>query len=135
MDFRLRPDSPLWTLYGSCGQIGAYDSTGCVPQEKQFSIPQRAEFLEIVGRNPAHNPMIRFGVREESRNAPVDLSIYDVAGRRVRRLYEGIGGEEAHAIQWDGCGDGGLQVASGIYFARLRVGSDPVKLQRVVVMR
>ena len=75
------------------------------------------------------------GVRAQSRLAEVDLTIYDVAGRRVRRLYEGTGGDEPHTILWDGHGEGGLQVASGVYFARLRVGSDPVKLQRVVVIR
>lgn len=51
--------------------------------------------------------------------AHVDLAVYDVAGRLVRRLVDGEldGGE--HAVAWDGRDAAGADVASGVYFCRL----------------
>jgi hypothetical protein len=51
---------------------------------------------------------------------PVDLRVYDAAGRLVRRLVHEnsvlVGGYE---VIWDGHDDRGLEVGSGVYFYRL----------------
>ncbi len=49
----------------------------------------------------------------------VDLAVYDVAGRLVRRLVDGelSGGE--HAVLWDGKDAAGVDAASGVYFCKL----------------
>lgn len=51
----------------------------------------------------------------------VSLAIYDVKGRLVRRLMESDLGPGFHRSAWDGRDDGGMEVASGVYFARVRV--------------
>lgn len=53
--------------------------------------------------------------------APVELTIYDVQGRRVRQLRAGPLAGGAHRAAWDGRDDAGTPVASGVYFARLAV--------------
>ncbi len=55
------------------------------------------------------------------REAEVDLSIYDLAGRRVRLLVGG-GAVNAgrHAVAWDGRDDGGRMLPAGIYLYRLK---------------
>ncbi len=53
----------------------------------------------------------------------VTLSVYDVAGRLVARLLDGHPGAGEHVVTWNGRDDRGREVASGIYFARLSVGS------------
>lgn len=52
---------------------------------------------------------------------PVDLSIIDVRGRRVRRIQESRGcTREAGSAHWDGRDDGGHQAPGGTYFVVLR---------------
>jgi hypothetical protein len=50
---------------------------------------------------------------------PVDLSVFDLAGRRVRGLSSGVFDAGPHEILWDGRGEDGRLVPSGLYFARL----------------
>ncbi len=50
----------------------------------------------------------------------VDLSIYDVTGRLVRRLVEGAYPQGYHTTAWDGQDRWGRRVAAGVYFLRSR---------------
>lgn len=50
----------------------------------------------------------------------VDLSIYDVVGRRVRTLVEGSLGAGPHTVTWDGRSQDGTRAAAGIYRYVLR---------------
>jgi hypothetical protein len=58
--------------------------------------------------------------------ANVELVVYDLLGRKIRNLVTGFRGAGDHTIIWDGAGDSGLPLSSGIYFYRLQVGSDVV---------
>ncbi len=62
------------------------------------------------------------------------LSVYDVAGRLVRRLDPAPGTRGFVAVDWDGTGDSGERVASGVYFVRLEV-DGAIAAQRVVLLR
>ena len=62
----------------------------------------------------------------------VSLAVYDVAGRKLRTLARGPLAAGAYSISWDGRSDGGSAVGSGVYFVRLRVGSEPVQTRSVV---
>ena len=53
---------------------------------------------------------------------PVHLEVVDVAGRRVRLIFEGVEPPGDYARTWDGRDDRGAPAAAGAYFARLRVG-------------
>jgi hypothetical protein len=68
-----------------------------------------------------------------ARDAEVDLTIYDAAGRAVRHLVRGRrmhGG--THQITWNGIRDGGGAVASGVYFYRFR--ADGVEMSSKLVL-
>jgi endonuclease I len=54
------------------------------------------------------------------RRADVDLVVYDIAGRLVRRLASGPYPPGQHQIGWDGLDAAGRSVESGIYFYRLQ---------------
>ncbi len=45
----------------------------------------------------------------------VDLSIYDLLGRRVKELFSGTLVPGEHSLRWDGKDDSGRRVSSGIY--------------------
>jgi hypothetical protein len=64
---------------------------------------------------------------------PARLAIYDAAGRIVRTLLDGPAQPGVWTADWDGRDDTGASAPSGIYFARLEVGTEQrsVKLTRV----
>ncbi len=53
-----------------------------------------------------------------AKDTEVDLTVYDVAGKRVRTLFKERQTAGRHQCQWDGQSDLG-RVASGLYFLRL----------------
>jgi hypothetical protein len=52
----------------------------------------------------------------------VELKIFDVSGRLVRTLVEGVRGEGRHTAVWDGTDNRGASVASGVYFCKFSTG-------------
>jgi hypothetical protein len=54
---------------------------------------------------------------------PVTLVVYDVSGRKVADLIKDNIGPGRIEYIWDGKNDGGIDVASGVYFLRMRAGS------------
>lgn len=50
---------------------------------------------------------------------PVDLGIFDVAGRRVANVYRGTLGPGRHTVRWNGRQVGGGTLHQGLYLARL----------------
>ena len=53
------------------------------------------------------------------RDGPVDLAVYDMAGRRVSTLVAAHQLPAHYRVGWDGRDDQGRAVASGVYFYRL----------------
>ena len=65
----------------------------------------------------------------------VDLEIYDVSGRLIRRLLKwGPMGPGSHTSIWNGRDDEGRVVASGVYFCELTAGSHSQR-QRIVLLK
>jgi flagellar hook assembly protein FlgD len=52
----------------------------------------------------------------------VELSIYDVEGRLVKRLASGIESPGTKTYRWDGRDNKGNPVASGVYVYKLQAG-------------
>ena len=70
-----------------------------------------------------------------SREAAVSLEVYDVAGRLERRLLGGVPlTAGAHQVVWDGRGDAGETLPSGIYLVRFASGRE-VTLEQIVLLR
>ena len=66
--------------------------------------------------------------------APVKLDVYDIAGRRVRRLVNKPLEAGTRRAYWNGLNEHGVRVASGVYLVRLKAGSR-VLTRRMVVLR
>ncbi len=71
-----------------------------------------------------------------ARDKPVgaSLTIYDPAGRVVKRLLDEPMSPGSHTVEWDGTTDTGSRVASGCYFYSLAAGED-VRSGKVLVLR
>jgi flagellar hook assembly protein FlgD len=66
---------------------------------------------------------------------PVEASVFDLAGRRVRALEPGrLFPAGTHRLTWDGRDEAGTPVAPGVYLVRVRAGSD-VQVRRAVRLR
>jgi hypothetical protein len=66
----------------------------------------------------------------------VDLSVYDVTGRRVRNLISGrLPTGRSHTVRWDGRDQRGIPVAAGVYFYRLDLGVEKPLHRKMVVIR
>jgi flagellar hook capping protein FlgD len=63
-----------------------------------------------------------------------EVELFDVSGRRVRRVAQGSFAAGYHAAVWDGRDDRGASVADGVYFLRASTAGEATHL-KVVVMR
>ncbi len=63
-----------------------------------------------------------------------ELSVYNIAGQKIRTLASGILSAGQHSIVWDGMNENGMPVSSGIYFTRLKSGA-LTKTARMTLMR
>ena len=51
------------------------------------------------------------------------LEVFDVQGRRIRQVAQGMWSPGVHAIEWDGRDSDGRHVQPGIYIYRLEAGT------------
>lgn len=74
---------------------------------------------------------IRYGLPAQSH---VELRIYNAIGNDIRTLVLGQKPAGEHRAQWDGQDDSGREMASGVYFYRIRAGSF-VRTQKMIMLR
>ncbi|MFB3908824.1 MAG: FlgD immunoglobulin-like domain containing protein [Candidatus Eisenbacteria bacterium] len=89
-----------------------------------------------VRMHVAPNPMdanrwttIAYSVRT---SGPVTVNIYDAGGRLVRNLSGGVREAGDYSIRWDGRGENGAVVPSGVYWARVSAAGDR-EAERIIV--
>lgn len=63
----------------------------------------------------------------------VELTLFDVSGRKVRSLARGIFPAGAHDVAWDGLDGDGHRAAPGVYMARLK-GARTQATQHIVLV-
>lgn len=69
------------------------------------------------------------------RTAPIRLEVVDVRGRRVRNLISTSMPPGLYAVSWDGTGERGEPLQSGVYFYQLWVEGEAQTRQLVVLLR
>jgi hypothetical protein len=97
------------------------------------AMPPRLTFqLEQNYPNP-FNPVTNIRFVIPAKNF-VNLTIYDVAGRVVKRLISKEMAANSYKVAWDGTNNRGQNVASGVYFYKLVAGPH-VATKRMVLIR
>ncbi len=84
-----------------------------LPPEGSTGVEDGTQSLSLSGPNPSRG-VCRFSLQGPA-GAPVTARIYDVGGREVVTLFEGMLGRSGRSIVWDGTDDQGRRVASGVY--------------------
>ena len=95
------------------------------------NLPTSGLMLEPAYPNP-FNPSttIRYSLPERSQ---VKIGIYDVAGRMVAEIQNGIEAKGNHEVQWQGLDAQGMTVSAGVYFVRLEAGTETRVTEIVLV--
>jgi formylglycine-generating enzyme required for sulfatase activity len=121
-DFTLHSDSPCDVMNNmECGQIGAW-GVGCGPSSDAPELdatPARIA-LRSIHPNPGFSAFtVAFDL---PKTQEVVISVFDVAGRRVKRLVQGSHHAGRHEVAWLGTDEMGHQAARGIYFVSMKTG-------------
>ena len=108
--------------------IWAREITGDDPVDVAALAPPAAQVqLEAPRPNPARGrASIAFSLPKPTE---VELSVYDVAGRRVATLARGVHAAGRHEVPFDG-----RELGAGVYWARL-TGSGVSETERIVLIR
>jgi hypothetical protein len=107
---------------GTTGSTGGRAGTyGAGTMEAQGGATADLTPLERPVPNPFTSGMhMAFAVGRDGDH--VDISVYDVTGRRVKTLANGVLGPGSHDVAWDGRDASGLHVRRGMYFIHIRIG-------------
>lgn len=104
---------------------------GSINLEPSSSRPVIAE-LRAAHPNPFNaSTTLEFSL---SGTRPVHLAVYDIQGRKVATLLDGVQDAGTHSVTWDGKSDGGVVASSGFYFFKLQA-DGVIKNQKVVLNR
>lgn len=109
------------------------DMQGTVVVQGASDVPTVGGGSGIALAPPAPNPsragtMVRYELAD---SRPIELTVHDGAGRRIRTLSGASGARGVHWVEWDGKDDEGRETPSGIYWVRLNAGE--VSTSRSVV--
>jgi hypothetical protein len=120
-DYRLIPIADEFIILTG---ISAVDDTPTV---------QSAGGFRSVYPNP-FNPMteIKFVV---NKGDLVQLNVYNIRGQKVRTIIQDNLPANEYTMIFDGKGDGGENLASGSYFARLRIGKEVVQVRQMTLVK
>jgi hypothetical protein len=119
-----------------CGKIGDKEDVSIpvkpgTAEQLEESKPARFN-LEPNYPNP-FNPetMIKFSLPQDSR---VTLNIYNILGQVVNTLVDEVLPAGVHSVKWDGKNEQGGDVASGVYFYRIKAG-DYDSIMKMTLLR
>jgi hypothetical protein len=110
---------PGWENRGYAGDFVLRANVTYVGVEESTDFRLRIAELKI---NP--NPLINNGTISYTlpKDSNVELSIYDLSGKLVKTLENGIQMTGTKTINWDAKDNNGNKVSSGMYFCKLRAG-------------
>lgn len=110
--------------------MGAYEFLGDVASV--YSVTGIGESgLLLAIHQEAGGMGIVFGL---PRDAVAQLAVYDIRGRRLRVLSEGLASQGEHRVGWDEMDSAGMRVASGIYIVRLVTETEGLS-RRIAIVR
>jgi hypothetical protein len=96
---------------------------GCEPDTILIStqepgVPGIAKTLLIGNAPNPFNPTttVKYQLAQKTH---VKLQVFDVSGRLVRTLVDGLQVPEEYSVTWDGRSDSGMEIASGVYWVRM----------------
>ena len=134
---RIPSDSDTFVPHTTASPTQALFSPGRateIPPESAAKAPAIGSDTSLqVWPNPFNTTThLRFHLNQA---AFVHVAIYNVQGQRVRTLVDAPLHAGVHQMQWDGRDERGHSVATGPYFARLRIAHSPPRYAKLLLLR
>ncbi|MBN2008747.1 T9SS type A sorting domain-containing protein [candidate division KSB1 bacterium] len=101
----------------------SYSSTLCVAPD----IPDKIQLAQCYPNPFNASTKISYVLSEANF---VSLKIYDMRGKEVAKLYEGLQAADSYSVQFDASA-----YSSGVYFYKLQAGNDIVKTQKMLLLK
>jgi len=79
--------------------------------------------------NPITNLVYSLPVRTH-----VNLSVFDLNGKKVRQVFDGIQNSGKYKTMWDGQSDNGSKITSGVYFAVLKTNIN-IDIRKMILIK
>ena len=115
----------------------AGDGVKVVQVFEELSTPApvaRPKRLVLEGNRPnPFNPSTRIAYTPANGRDPLSLTVYDVAGRRVRELFRGVQPATRQEVAWAGRDDAARIVASGVYLYAVEQSGQTVTGRMVLI--
>lgn len=118
-------DSVLAVNLHGAGSVTAVEPVATLP-------PAHARLLQNYPNPFNPRTTIRYVLSREER---VRLAVYDVRGRLVATLRDGLQAAGGHSVRWDGRDGGGGAVGSGLYFYRLTTESGERESKKMIILK
>lgn len=80
--------------------------------------------------NPSASPTIDVSLAKDSQ---LQISVYNLRGQLIRKVFEGNKSEGIHYIHWDGRDSAGTTCASGVYFVALKTDGKEIQRSRLIL--
>ncbi len=140
-DQALNYPARMWNLSGTTWSPGTYGDfmmrLKVIPLDEPGIVENKTSSLSIFNlAQIAPSPMRTAGVISYAvpDAQSVSLTVYDVTGQLVRTLVDQRIEAGMHSVTWDGRDSNGENVASGVYFYRLR-GEEENLTRKMIVVR
>jgi hypothetical protein len=125
-----------WTLDGMwAAERGGRLRNACLDCEgpRFVSAPLARLPLSVSASPNPFNPRTNL-IAQVPSDGPVEWSVFDARGRRLRKWVEFASGEGEHRTVFDGTDGSGARLSSGVYFIQLRHAAQTART-RVVLVR
>jgi hypothetical protein len=103
------------------GVVETHCGSSGVPEDGR-TLPETYKLYPARPNPSSASTIIGFAIPAGSGQVPVEVVIYNVAGREVRTVVERGYGPGWHEVEWDGRDATGQPVAPGVYFCKMRTG-------------
>jgi len=100
---------------------------GCSDGRTQVALGAPAGVvLAAAGPNPSARPAVEFSL---TRPGFARLTAFDLSGRRVAVLFDGVAAAGAHRVRWSGVAPSGAPLPAGLYIVRLEAEGVALRLK------
>ncbi len=92
--------------------------------------PERFGLFQNEPNPVCSSTRISFNLHE---TAQVDLSVYNLKGQLVKKLYSG--NTSKHTVMWDGKDEQGKELENGVYFYQININGSITETKKLILMR
>lgn len=96
-----------------------------IANDDDTMVPSADIIISRAYPNP-FNSSVNLEIRQSKSNKPLNVSVYNIKGQKVKTIFSGVSKELTQNLTWDGRDDNGNQVSSSIYFIQAEQGSKTV---------